>query len=107
LMIYAGIDGHPDRLKRRSIMAAVSEDGSNWRHLHREPIFTIEGSAGWDAGEVTAPHLIVTEKELRLFYLGGAGRDNTTGYPRGMGLAISLAHDLRNFKRYEKAVLAT
>lgn len=100
LMIYAGIDGNPARLKRRAIAAAVSDDCVNWAHLYREPIFTVEGSAGWDAGEVTAPHLVVLKDELRLYYLGGASQAEKTKYKRGVGLAIAPGRDLRGLRRY-------
>jgi predicted GH43/DUF377 family glycosyl hydrolase len=100
LMIYAGIDGSAEKFKRRSIAMAVSDDGVTWRRLHREPVFTVDASGGWDAAEVTAPHLVVTNKDLRLFYLGGPRKEDAAIYPRGLGLAISTTGDLRDARRY-------
>jgi len=106
LMVYSGIDSNPARFKRRSIAAATSEDGIAWTRMFGRPFFTVDGSGGWDAGEVTAPHLIVTDTDMRLYYLGGASRDNLTGFKRGIGVAVSPGRDMMGFQRYAGARLA-
>ncbi len=107
LMIYAAVGGDPAHFKQRTVAAAVSDDGANWRHLYDEPILRPTAEPQWDSRGVSGPRLVAKGDELRLYYYGYSNltypRNDTRGkvspLPAGLGLAISTTGDLRDLAR--------
>ena len=101
LMLYTALDGSPQM--KRSIMAAVSDDGLGWRRLFDEPVFEAAPPGRWDSGGVAIPQLVHSGNEARLYYFGFPAPDDAAGpaydLQKGIGLAISRDGDLRGFRR--------
>jgi hypothetical protein len=100
LMVYTALDGSAARFQRRSHAVAVSDDARSWRRLYDKPIFEIGDESAWDGGGVAAPHLHRVGETWRLYYYGFPRPEHDRRLPKGVGLAVSTAPDLRHFTRY-------
>jgi hypothetical protein len=104
LMAYTALNGAAQRFQRRSIALAVSDDALAWRRLYDKPIFEIGDETAWDGGGVAAPHLRKVGQDWRLYYYGFPQPALDAHLPKGVGLAISNAPDLRAFSRFSPPV---
>jgi len=102
LMAYTALDGSAQRLHRRSIALAVSDDALSWRRLYDKPVFEIEDETAWDGGGVAAPHLRRVGDEWRLYYYGFPKAQFDNALPKGVGLAVTKSADLRGFVRFSE-----
>jgi hypothetical protein len=103
LMVYTAKDGRAETQARRSVAVAVSDDALSWRRLHDEPVFFVGRHGGWDSAGVANPRLVVTDKDMRIYYYGWSDK-SFLGHPaRGIGCAIAPGRDLRRFRRITAA----
>jgi predicted GH43/DUF377 family glycosyl hydrolase len=103
LMVYTAKDGRAETQARRSVAVAVSDDALSWRRLHDEPVFFVGRHGGWDSAGVANPRLVVTDRDLRIYYYGWSDK-SFLGHPaRGIGCAIAPGRDLRRFRRITAA----
>lgn len=99
LMVYTAKDGRAETGARRSIAVAVSDDALSWRRLHDEPVFHIGRRGAWDGGGTANPRLVVTPRDLRLYYYGWSDSSHLAHPVRGIGCAIAPGRDLSGLRR--------
>lgn len=98
LMIYSGLDSRY-KFYPRKVGAAVSDDGINWRHLYKDPIFSPGPLNSWDSGGTAYSSVVPAGNKLHLYYYGYADSANVFEPKRGIGMAVSETGDLRDFRR--------
>jgi len=99
LMVYTAKDGRAETAARRSIGVAVSDDLLAWRRLYDEPVFHVGRHGAWDSAGAANPRLVVTPRDMRLYYYGWSDK-SYLGHPaRGIGCAIAPGREFFRFRR--------
>jgi predicted GH43/DUF377 family glycosyl hydrolase len=99
LMVYTAKDGRPETGARRSIGVAVSDDLLAWRRLHDQPVFHVGRHGAWDSAGAANPRLVVTPRDMRLYYYGWSDKSHLGHPARGIGCAIAPGRDFFHFRR--------
>jgi predicted GH43/DUF377 family glycosyl hydrolase len=99
LMVYTAKDGRPESGARRSVGVSVSDDGLRWSRLYDQAVLSVGRKGAWDSMGTANPRLVVTPRDMRLYYYGWSDK-SYLGHPaRGIGCAVAQGRDFAKFRR--------
>jgi predicted GH43/DUF377 family glycosyl hydrolase len=93
------LDDKPFPRQTRSIGIATSDDLIHWTLAADVPVFTAGVEGHWDAGGVSAPHLVVHGKRSLLYYYAYNENGGQSDLPKGIGLATTEKTMLQDLRR--------
>ncbi len=99
LMVYTAKDGRPETHARRSVAVAVSADGLRWSRLYDEPVLSVGRKGAWDSAGTANPRLVVTPRDMRIYYYGWSDPSFLAHPTRGIGCAVAAGRNFAKFRR--------
>jgi len=99
LMVYTAKDGRAEANARRSVAVAVSEDGLSWGRLYDQSVLSVGRHGAWDSAGTANPRLVVTPRDMRIYYYGWSDKSHLAHPTRGIGCAVAAGRDFSRFRR--------
>jgi predicted GH43/DUF377 family glycosyl hydrolase len=99
LMVYTAKDGRPETNARRSVAVAVSDDGLRWSRLYDQAVLSVGRKGSWDGAGTANPRLVVTPRDMRIYYYGWSDKTYLAHPARGIGCAVAMGRNFAKFRR--------